>query len=110
MVTAYAFVREHPFSVQHGSQPNRPKERTRSPTLSIGILGTLASEANEAPARSFLPRGSHGAGSSAFECASGERSLAEQGGAETLTPEDAQLLLTVVGQPEAMQTRSSYQS
>ena len=107
----------HTFSGKHETQPIRPKERTRSPTLSIGILGTLASDANEAPARSFhwqcLPlrlRGSDGAGSSTFECAASERSLAEQGGAEILTPEEAQLLLTAVGQPEGMQTHSSYQS
>ena len=107
----------HTFSGKHETQPIRPKERTRSPTLSIGILGTLASDANEAPARSFhwqcLPlrlRGSDGAGSSTFERAVSERSLAEQGGAEILTPEESQLLLTVVGQPEGMQTHSTYQS
>ena len=104
----------HTFSGKHETQPIRPKERTRSPTLSIGILGTLASDANEAPARSFhwqclplRPRGSDGAGSST---AASERSLAEQGGAEILTPEEAQLLLTAVGQPEDMQTHSTYQS
>ena len=48
-----------------------------------------------------------GAGSST---AASERSLAEQGGAEILTPEEAQLLLTAVGQPEDMQTHSTYQS
>jgi len=118
--TVAPLCREHAFSGQHEPQPVRPKERTRSPTLSIGILGANAVDANgpyEAPARSdgsvhwqCLPlrlRASDGAGSSSFEYADSEQT---QAGAEILTPEETQLLLAAVGQPEGMQTHSAYQS